>query len=72
MLDKLQLSEVELVAITRRNLWLPRNKVIFEDNLEAPSTIVQRAHKALEEFIEARINAKKFTAAVGRRVKDVK
>jgi ribonuclease HI len=55
LMGKLETEEVSFMACVARQVWLRRNKVVFGEELQSPSKVIQLATVQMEAFTEAEI-----------------
>jgi hypothetical protein len=54
LLECLNDVEIELIACVARQLWLRRNKLIFEESFSQPKVLIQQAKDQLEASVSAK------------------
>ncbi|KAF5458995.1 hypothetical protein F2P56_022987 [Juglans regia] len=50
---RVSIEELELMAVTMRDIWMRRNRFVFEQTFMNPSQLIQGARRSLEMFQQA-------------------
>lgn len=62
---KLQIEDLEVVAIILRRIWFKINALIYENQFKCSRMVVQTTIKGLEEFHQAQSNQKEQQNPIG-------